>query len=72
MRLNLFRRQLQDLQRVPVTAPRSHFLQRVIHFAEVAGRKQMITTRLAGKDASLRHQPVNDVAVIDAVGGAYA
>src|SRR6185312_13769567 len=70
--LALFRRQLQDLQIAPITAPRRHFLQQVIDFTELAGRKQMLAIPVAGKGAWLAHQPINDVAVIDAVIGAPA
>src|SRR5581483_921440 len=52
-RLPLFRRQLQDLQIAPVTAPRADFLQQVIDFAELASRKEMLAIPVAGKSAWL-------------------
>ena len=66
-RLALPRRQVQDLQVLPVGPARDTFAQQVVGQAEPARGKQLGAVLITGEGAGLAHQPVDDVPIIDAV-----
>ena len=61
------RRQVQDVQIVLVRRARVAGHQRVVGQPEDARREQLLTIAVLGERSRLAHQPVNDVAIVDAL-----